>query len=603
MAQCITNQWVNTAPQVRLTVTIQSETNTTVTLKWVLDYVAHGYPASTGRVRAYWVDIDGVRVADNNFNINGISGTVTIASGTKVQNKANWDGYVAFACAFYFDLTWSGVYAGSLGASGTISIPAKPSYLVSYNANGGSGAPGAQTKWYGEALKLSSTKPTRTGYTFQGWGTTSGDTTVDYDAGANYTSNSSVTLYAIWKANTYTVIYDANGGTGAPASQTKTYGINLTLTTAKPTKTNYNFKGWGTSAASTTVAYAPGATYSNNSAITLYAIWELAYTPPRITDVELDRVNEYGTVADDGVSLSVKFKWATDKTVESVKAEYRMSGGTEFKPLMTFSASGTSGTVDYAISQITFDSEVGYDILLMVTDEVGSSTYLGSIAPMLYTIDFLKGGKGIAIGKPAANEGFEVNFDAKFEKTASFEDDVRLNSNIVHDGTGKKIITINENGSPMFPEHTGLANGIWLQGQLGSGAFANILRINESNQVELNWTSGGLQGRVTKEIWSGTLSQGGTINISELPYYRFFLAQYTGNMTESAFLWKTNPNSPSGNIYGFSIVLVNAGHIYINAISATYSGTSFTFISHTAPYDFTISTPSSAKLYKLIGVI
>ena len=40
---------------------------------------------------------------------------------------------------------------------------------MSYDANGGTGAPAAQTKTHGTALTLSSTKPTRTGYTFLGW--------------------------------------------------------------------------------------------------------------------------------------------------------------------------------------------------------------------------------------------------------------------------------------------------------------------------------------------------------------------------------------------------------------------------------------------------
>lgn len=85
--------------------------------------------------------------------------------------------------------------------SGTVSVAAKPSYKVSYNANGGSlgSVPSSQTKWYGEALTLSTAKPTRTGYTFLGWGTASNDASVDYAAGASYTANQAITLYAIWK--------------------------------------------------------------------------------------------------------------------------------------------------------------------------------------------------------------------------------------------------------------------------------------------------------------------------------------------------------------------------------------------------------------------
>lgn len=134
---------------------------------------------------------------------------------------------------------WSG--------SGSYATGALASHTVSYNANGGSGAPGSQTKWYGSILTLSSTKPTRTGHTFQGWATSSNGG-VSYQPGGQYGSDSNVTLYAVWKANTWTVSYNANGGSNAPANQTKTYGQNLTLSSTKPTKTDYNFKGWNTKA-------------------------------------------------------------------------------------------------------------------------------------------------------------------------------------------------------------------------------------------------------------------------------------------------------------------------------------------------------------------
>lgn len=94
----------------------------------------------------------------------------------------------------------SGVAGGS-EASKSISIAALKSWSVKYNANGGSGAPAAQTKWYGTTLKLSTTKPTRSGYAFKGWATSSGGS-VAYASGANYTANNAVTLYAVWSATT-----------------------------------------------------------------------------------------------------------------------------------------------------------------------------------------------------------------------------------------------------------------------------------------------------------------------------------------------------------------------------------------------------------------
>lgn len=170
---------------------------------------------------------------------------------------------------------WLGRVAGcgNMAHNGWIGIPPKDSWTVSYNANGGSGAPGGQTKWYGETLTLSGTKPTRTGYSFQGWNTASNGTGTNYASGGSYTANSGTTLYAKWKANTYSVSYNANGGSGAPGAQTKTYSVDLTLSTTKPTRTGYTFSTWNTAAAGNGTNYSSGGKYTANAAVTLYAKW------------------------------------------------------------------------------------------------------------------------------------------------------------------------------------------------------------------------------------------------------------------------------------------------------------------------------------------
>lgn len=104
-------------------------------------------------------------------------------------------------------IAWENIgsyYSGfkSLGSGSntwTLTIDPLASYTVSYNANGGSGAPSSQTKWYGEELTLSSTRPTRTGYTFLGWATTSTATSATYSAGGDYTANKAAILYAVWE--------------------------------------------------------------------------------------------------------------------------------------------------------------------------------------------------------------------------------------------------------------------------------------------------------------------------------------------------------------------------------------------------------------------
>ena len=72
---------------------------------------------------------------------------------------------------------------------------------------------------------------------------------------------------------TFSVTYNANGGTGAPAAQTKTSGTALTLSSVKPTRSGYTFLGWATSSAATVAMYQPGGTYTQDADITLYAKW------------------------------------------------------------------------------------------------------------------------------------------------------------------------------------------------------------------------------------------------------------------------------------------------------------------------------------------
>ena len=72
----------------------------------------------------------------------------------------------------------------------------------------------------------------------------------------------------------YTISYDANGGRDAPGSHKKTQNKDATLSSGIPTRENYLFLGWALDAAADTADYLPGAVYSENKDVTLYAVWE-----------------------------------------------------------------------------------------------------------------------------------------------------------------------------------------------------------------------------------------------------------------------------------------------------------------------------------------
>ena len=139
-------------------------------------------------------------------------------------------------------------------------------------------------------------KPTRDRYKFDGWADTANATTASYFGGELITltkDNPIKTIYAVWKP-IFELRYDANGGTGAPDSQTYT-ALSATSTQATftvpnqtPTKEGYTFKGWADSATATDAQYQPGgpiAVKHENSPKTVYAVWEESAPQPPLIPV------------------------------------------------------------------------------------------------------------------------------------------------------------------------------------------------------------------------------------------------------------------------------------------------------------------------------
>ena len=122
-------------------------------------------------------------------------------------------------------------------------------YTVKYDPNGGSGTMYNSTFVYDkEGQTFTKNIFSRTGYTFLGWST-------DRNAkAASYTDESKVpnltttpgvtiTLYAVWKANSYTVALNANGGSVSSSTIAVTYnGTYSNLPT--PVRADYAFLGW-----------------------------------------------------------------------------------------------------------------------------------------------------------------------------------------------------------------------------------------------------------------------------------------------------------------------------------------------------------------------
>ena len=222
-------------------------------------------------------------------------------------------------------------------------------YTITYTANGGSGAPAAQTKTENVAITLSSTKPTRSGYTFLGWSTSSTATTPTYYPGSSYTANASTTLYAVWERvpETYTIKYNANGGTGAPATQTKTEDVSITLSSATPTRSGYKFLGWSTSSTATSATYQPGATYSTNASVTLYAVWRKDNYDISVMNLKVgsSSVEQY---SDTSVSVRVD-NWCQNKAYNNIPVELLYNGEVVATKTINLSVYGVA-TVNFTLN-------------------------------------------------------------------------------------------------------------------------------------------------------------------------------------------------------------------------------------------------------------
>jgi uncharacterized repeat protein (TIGR02543 family) len=225
----------------------------------------------------------------------------------------------------------------------------KKTYTVTYNANGGINPPASQTKTHGVTLALTSSIPTREGYDFKGWATSSTASSVGYSAGGSYTGNANITLYAVWEKTVYTITYNANGGSGAPSSQTKTYGQTITLSTVVPTRTNHVFMGWATSSSATTANYASGDSYSANGNATLYAVWiernyDFSVSNLTITPSDIDQYED--------VTVSFRLdSWDRNLPYDNIPVEVLLNGSVIYTTKVNF--------VKYGVQNIVFDLNVG----------------------------------------------------------------------------------------------------------------------------------------------------------------------------------------------------------------------------------------------------
>ena len=162
-------------------------------------------------------------------------------------------------------------------------------FTVSFNANGGSGSMAAISGAYGQEVSVPANSFTRYGYTFNGWDTQANGFGTSYEDKAQIAGlgkkydGQRVTLYAQWKPITYSITFDANGGSGSASEDSVSFDQKVTLPSegfTNDTEENLTLAGWASSAEGP-VLYAAGSQVQGLSGdadgtVTLYAVWTLS---------------------------------------------------------------------------------------------------------------------------------------------------------------------------------------------------------------------------------------------------------------------------------------------------------------------------------------
>ena len=268
----------------------------------------------------------------------GMYRTVTVTGGTGIASTSGSGTYIygtratiSATCSTGYDFnSWSNgktTTAFRVEVTDNLSFSCSgklKKYTVSYDANGGTGAPGNQIKTYGTNLTLSSQKPTQTGYLFDYWNGSDGKI---YAPGAAFGTNADTKMTAHWTAITYYVSYNSNKPSKASSNPT---GIMLNsehkyLPASALSGNTYSLKGWsfkkwnskadGSGTNYADKAYVSKLTTTNKATVPMYAQWK-----PNVYRLMLDE--QYATTS--GTQMIYEkydYDWYKDSTTKTTTAK------------------------------------------------------------------------------------------------------------------------------------------------------------------------------------------------------------------------------------------------------------------------------------------
>jgi hypothetical protein len=260
-------------------------------------------------------------------------------------------------------------------------------YNINYNGNDSDGgSTGSNTATYGSNYTFQANGFTKTGYTFYKWALNSNGNFIGYyNAEQLYgiwtLTSSNVIVYATWTAKTYTITYDANGGSGTLATnpQTATYDSTFTFSANTFAKIGHEFSGWhlydGITRINQTSTYGPASylygTWNQDKNLTAKAQW----TPKEYT-ITYDGNISSGSMPPSTTTYGSPFTFSANTFA---KQGYEFSGWHLYDGITRINQTSTYGPASYLYGTWNQDKNL---------------TAIAQWTPNVFTVTFNANGKG-----------------------------------------------------------------------------------------------------------------------------------------------------------------------------------------------------------------
>ena len=368
----------------------------------------------------------------------------------------------------------------------------------------------------------------------------------------------------------------------------------------------------------TVITDSRGKTATRNTAITV-----VAYQPPSVSVASAERWDTSSNSADDS-STSVRLY--ISGTIPSINnhilsATLTIKGGLRYgieeTTIGTYSITGPTFTKQVIVANQSIDNiyEYSWNLTTNMGDNFLYSDSVGTATPIL---DFDSSGMGVGIGTVAPGYGLNIGMNVEiFGSMLDPEDysdiilrtpDRSLGVSLANlKGSTLRLIGSSSIDRARVCSHIFMENNKALGWLTTSDSPTTILRMNEQDQVELTWTSGGLKGRVAKSLFSGNWSSG-SITVSETAYYNVFLI-YVSGVNEVVVAMKNSSGNQINGIGGCSwdkiasAGAVSDAYTSITGFRATLSGTTWTMVGLVRHNTVQNHNFAASTVTKIVGLI